>query len=109
MARGSCARAQRGRSGRRPGRARAGLLVPGRPVNGRPGGAPVPGGADASEAGLTPAADRGAGPAGIDPDPDAELADIEWNAGHGPAATGLGAVAGPAETGPGTGAAPVET
>ena len=70
-------------------------------MSGRPGAASVPGGADAGEAGLTPAAagtrqeagaagpaagtgaglagierDPGAGLAGIDPDPDAELAGI---------------------------------
>jgi signal transduction histidine kinase len=88
-------------------------------VSGRPDAAPVPGGADASEAGLTaaaagtgpgadaagPAADTGAGLAGIDPDPDAELADIEQDAGHELAATGPGTGAALAATGPGTGAA----
>src|SRR5215831_5374862 len=83
MARGSRARAQRGRPGRRPGRARAGLLVPGRPVNGRPDAAPVPGGA--------------------------ELTDVEEDAGHQPAATGPStpaalAAATPAGAGPDAGA-----
>jgi signal transduction histidine kinase len=105
-------------------------------MSGRPDAAPVPGGADAGEAGLTaasagtgqgaagarqdgaagqvagvagPAADTGAGPAGIDPD--AELAGIEQDPGHEPgagarlAAAGPGAGAGLAQTGPGTGAA----
>src|SRR5437016_5560628 len=85
MARGPCARAQRGRSGRRPGRAGAGILVLGGPMTGRPGAAPVPGGADADGAGLTSAG--GAGPAG----------------------TGPGTGAAPAGTGPGTGAEVVTT
>ena len=96
-------------------------------MTGRPDAAPVPGGADAGGAGLTSAggtapdagaaataAGTGAGLAGIDPDPDAELADFEQDAGHELAVTGPGAGAGlaetwPAETGPGTGAAPAVT
>jgi signal transduction histidine kinase len=91
-------------------------------MTGRPDAAPVPGGADAGEAGLTSAggtgpdagaagtaADTGAGLAGIDPDPDAELADFEQDAGHELTVTGPGAGAGLAETGPRTGAAPAGT
>src|SRR5690349_17768037 len=123
MARGSCARAQRGRSGRRPGRAGAGILAHGWPVSGRPDAGPVPGGADAGEAGPTPAAagtgqdagaagpaaDSGARLAGSDPDPDAELAGIDPDAGHELAAIGPGDGAGRAETGRGAGAAPAGT
>jgi signal transduction histidine kinase len=91
-------------------------------MTGRPGPPPVPGVADASGAGLTSAggtgpdagaaataAGTGTGLAGIDPDPDAELADFEQDAGHELTATGPGAGAGLAETGPGTGAAPAGT
>jgi signal transduction histidine kinase len=102
-------------------------------MTGRPDAAPVPGGADAGEAGLTSAGgtgpdagaagtaadtgaglagidpDPGAGLAGIDPDPGAELADFEQDAGHELTVTGPGAGAGLAETGPGTGAAPAGT
>src|SRR6266576_1498409 len=133
MARGPCARAQWGRSGRRPGRAGAGILVPGRRMTGRPDAAAAPGGPDVGDDGLTsaggtgPAAgdagtaadpgaglagtgpDPGAGLAGTGPDPGAELADFEQDAGHGLTVTGPGAGAGLAETGPGTGAAPAGT
>jgi len=100
-------------------------------MTGRPGAAPVPGGADADGAGLTSAggagpeagaagtaadtgaagtaADTGAGLAGIDPDPDAELAEFEQDAGHELTVTGPGAGAGPAETGPATDAGPAGT
>ncbi len=91
-------------------------------MTGRPDAAPVPGGADAGEGGPTSAggtgpdagaagtaADTGAGPAGIDPDPDAELADFEQDAGHELSVTGPGAGAGLAETGPRPGAAPAGT
>ncbi|HEY1345544.1 MAG TPA: CHASE3 domain-containing protein, partial [Streptosporangiaceae bacterium] len=70
-------------------------------MNGRPDAAPVPGGAEASEAGPSqaggpgpnadatgPVPDPGAGLAGIDPDPGAELADIDQDAGHELAAIG---------------------
>src|SRR5215831_16027979 len=101
-------------------------------MSGRPDAAPVPGGADAGEAGLTAAAaasgqdagaggpaadtgagglpaDTGAGPAGTDPDPDAELAGIEQDTGHELAAPGPRAGAWLARTGRGTGAAPAGT
>src|SRR5947208_15599545 len=77
MARGPRARAQRRRSGRRHCRAGPGVLVPGRPMNDRPGAAPVPGGADTSGAGLTAAG------AGTGHDAGAELAGagLDTNAG----------------------------
>jgi signal transduction histidine kinase len=82
-------------------------------VSGRPGAAPVPGGADAGEAELTPAAagtgqeagaagpaaGTGAGLAGIERDPDAELAGIDPDPGTGLAGIGPG---------PGTGLADIE-
>src|SRR5262245_51076225 len=78
------ARAQRGGSGRRPGRAGPGVLVPGRPMSDRPDDARVPGGADASEAGLT-AEGAGTGP-GADSGPDGTGPDGTGLAGTGQAA-----------------------
>src|SRR6266566_987121 len=100
MARGPCARAQWGRSGRRPGRAGAGILVPGRRMTGRPDAAAAPGGPDAGDDGLTSAG--GTGPAAGD-------AGTAADTGAGLAGTGPGPGAGLAETGPGTGAAPAGT
>jgi signal transduction histidine kinase len=83
-------------------------------VSGRPGATPVPGGADAGEAGLTPAAagtgqeagaagpaaGTGAGLAGIERDPDAGLAGIGPDPGAGLAGIGPDPDAGLAGIGP---------
>ena len=103
-------------------------------MSGRPGAAPVPGGADAGEAGPTPAAagtgqeagaagpaaGTGAGLAGIERDPDAGLAGIGPDPDAGLAGIGPGPGAGLADieqdaghelaaTGPGAGAGLAET
>jgi len=90
-------------------------------MSGRPGAAPVPGGADAGTGANAEAAgavlDTSAGLPGTGPDPEAELADIDQgaslattgpDASHEPATTGPDA-GGLAEAGPGTGAAPTGT
>jgi signal transduction histidine kinase len=100
-------------------------------VSGRPGAAPAPGGADAGEAGLTPAAagtgqdagaagpaagagsagmgpDRDGGVAGIDPDSDAGLAGIGPDPDAGLAGIGPDPGAGLAGIGPDLGARPAD-
>ena len=93
-------------------------------MSGRPGAAPVPGGADAGEAGLTPAAagtgqeagaagpaaGTGAGLAGIERDPDAGLAGIDPDPGAGLAGIDPDPGAGLAgiDPDPGTGLADIE-
>ncbi|HXZ73937.1 MAG TPA: hypothetical protein VEH31_24115, partial [Streptosporangiaceae bacterium] len=82
-------------------------------MNGRPGAAPVPGGADASEAGLTaPAAgagpDTGAAGTALDTGAGADPAGTEWDAGPEPAAAGPEAAA-PDAAGPDAAAGPAGT